>query len=429
MAKEWVTGSGEKIKVLDNNREIHASAVTNKMLEALKDCSSIEGISISSSKEVLDLTLIAHLPLESLTIRNAQVKDFGFLRRFDNLDMLTLEKCGFDDLSLLEHMHRMSILRIINNKTTGVRVPQSSLTIKKLLVGGKLVPESVFLANFPDLWIVEIQKSPGVGEDLSIEVGREDAEPELAEQEWELSTKKQADELYRKLAASDLEALVSERDVCTLKKALTCAIDHGTNLEWIAAHIVEHPDREIAIEGLEYLLSSNRSVAAQHILLGLANVSVLVAEHLLEALRRNLLRDAPTAKAGRFDVAHLHGVLFLEKNASPALAAAFRWYFDQRRSFSDVHLIYYKKLAKVAGKTGSRDLVEPLVDLLDYDRKIIGQEKVLKKNCLTALAQLGNAGDIERILMKVDPARESDDVVKLLDQTISRLSKKVAVPA
>lgn len=78
-------------------------------------------------------------------------------------------------------------------------------------------------------------------------------------------------------------------------------------------------------------------------------------------------------------------------------------------------------------KTKSPLLVEPLIDLLRFERQIIGGDAVFMKKIFKAIGQLGTRADAEVLASRFDARAEArPDVFKAYQDAMVRLGKKKA---
>jgi len=415
---------GQKVAVLDNIDGLIGTKVDNNMLAQLSNSRSIDQLSFTGGSEPLDLNLLTHLPLELLEIENAQILSLEPLKALKNLTILKLDKCGISDFSVLQELKTLSILSLEKNKLHSIPDDFSLPHLHIFYLTDNPITDTGFTKNFPELEELKFGNSTKINGHRTIKLITREETPEVILEEQRQFYKK-ADDLKEKLANSDIEALTAELDSELLGNAIYRALDGKSNIEWIAQNVINIPDRRRAVDVMEDLLSFSKSESAQMVLDGLSKVAEAAADLITEALKQNYLADRPTAAPFRASSAHYHGMIFAEKNAGPHLTGLFRWYFEQHDTFSDAHLVYYKRLAKVAHKTGARELVQPLIDLLDLDKKIVDHEKTLKKYCLAAISRLGNAHDIPALAERIDLTNEPTDVVQAYETTVKKLAGRI----
>ncbi|MCQ4261205.1 hypothetical protein [Stutzerimonas stutzeri] len=425
MPKPWIDTWGQKVKVLDNRSGLKGTKINNYMLAQLSACTSIDELQFTGGPDPLDLSLIAHLPLKILEIENSRLMSLEPLRALKHLIILELDNCGALDFSVLQDLKSLRILRLRKNK---LRCVPAHFHLPELAIfdlTDNKITDTEFSRNFPELEELHIGSSTKINGHRTIKFKQREETPAAFFVE-EREFRKKVKELEQKLSSSDLEALTSEEDSRLLGSAIYLAMYERRNVEWIAENIVNIPDRERAIEMMGCLLSNNRNEPAQMMLNGLARVADASAGLVTEALARDYLADRPVAPPYRASTAHTLGMQFAERNASPHLTALFRWYFEQYEKFSDPLLFYYKHLVQAAPKTGSRELVQPIMNLLNLDKKIVNQEKTLKKYCLATIAKLGNAEDIPALNARMNLADEPADVVTAYEAAVKRLAGRPA---
>lgn len=106
----------------------------------------------------------------------------------------------------------------------------------------------------------------------------------------------------------------------------------------------------------------------------------------------------------------------------PSLFLAF---FEHRESFSQLHLNLYKWLLDAVGKTQSLQLVEPLIDLLRFEKHILGGDAAFMKKIFKAIGQVGGKADAGVLARRFDVAAETRlDVTEAYQAAMARLGKK-----
>lgn len=132
-------------------------------------------------------------------------------------------------------------------------------------------------------------------------------------------------------------------------------------------------------------------------------------------------------EVGKLKVEHFTIMYVLRKMASPACTDLFLAFLNDRERFSLAHLGNYKGLLDVAGKTQSSQLVEPIMDLLRFERQIIGGDPAFMKKIFKAIGQLGSKSDAAVLASRFDAAAETrPEVLQAYEAALARLEKKKA---
>lgn len=129
--------------------------------------------------------------------------------------------------------------------------------------------------------------------------------------------------------------------------------------------------------------------------------------------------------AGKLKFEHATIARILVEAPIPAFADLFLAFFNLREGFSEAHLYHYKRLLEVVAKTQSPQLVEPLIDLLRFEKHILGGDVAFMKKVFKAIGQLGAKADAPVLASRFDIAAEArPDVAEAYRATVARLDKK-----
>ncbi len=109
----------------------------------------------------------------------------------------------------------------------------------------------------------------------------------------------------------------------------------------------------------------------------------------------------------------------------PAYTDLFLAYFNDRNAFSELHLHFYKKLLDVVVKTDAPEVVEPLIDMLGLDKRIIGGDAAFMKKIFKAVGHLGCRADAALLASQFNVADEArPDVATAYQAAMAGLLKK-----
>lgn len=130
-------------------------------------------------------------------------------------------------------------------------------------------------------------------------------------------------------------------------------------------------------------------------------------------------------EAGKLKIEHVTITHVLCEMASPACTDLFLTFFNDRDRFSAIHLGIYKNLLDAVGKTKSSQLVEPIMDLLRFERQIIGGDAAFMKKIFKAIGLLGSKADAGVLASRFDVAAETrPEVLQAYEAALARLEKK-----
>jgi internalin A len=116
MAKKHVwTDVWGPLHVLNHAYEIRASGFTNATLADLKNCTSIGNLELSNSKEVIDLSLLAHIKdLRTLHLEKVKFINFPSLSA-TGLRSLYIDHCAFE-LGMADGFDRLETLTVLQKQ-------------------------------------------------------------------------------------------------------------------------------------------------------------------------------------------------------------------------------------------------------------------------------------------------------------------------
>ena len=128
---------------------------------------------------------------------------------------------------------------------------------------------------------------------------------------------------------------------------------------------------------------------------------------------------------GKMEKEHEVIMCVLSGIASPACTDLFLAFFNEREGFSENYLYLYKNLLDMVGKTKSPRLVAPIMDLLRFERHIIGGDAAFIKRIFKAIGQLGSKADAAVLASRYDAAADDrPNVVQEYEATLERLGRK-----
>jgi len=464
---KWTDRLYSPIRVLNHADELNLEKFTEADLDQLGDCDDVFEINLRSNRtaQPLDLSRLAHITaLRHVTLERMKFTNLEALQALPHLSSLTIDDCQFTDFAALNGL-RVTTLFLRDNKLTrfpaGLNLPQ----LQCLVLSHNRIADLAFAASYPLL------------EDLSVNGNRiTDVSPlagcaKLAK----LSVDNNPLTTLAPLTGCRFQRLHTSNELHAEKVALQLELpeqpyvqDADSAEAWRVARLMETKDwpQVYAIASPELLGRAFSSLvrgsadaemvrgALAHpapgafeamVAQGLNPRSMPVLEQLVEVLSEQGERLlAPLSQAfqdvlartywydggfsvGKFKQEHFTIARVLQKVASPAFASLFLAFFVQRGNFSQLHLNLYKWLLDVVGKTQSPALVGPLIDLLRFEKHILGGDVAFMKKIFKAIGQLGAKADAAVLASRFDVAAETrPDVSEAYHAAVARLGKKKA---
>lgn len=462
---KWTDRLYSPIRVLNHADGLHLEKFTDADLDQIAGCDDVFEIDLRSNRTAVpvDLSRLAHVTaLRHVTLERMKFTNLEALQALPNLRSLTIDDCQFTDFAGLNGL-RVTTLFLRYNKLslfpTGLNLPQ----LQCLVLSHNRIADLAFAASYPLL------------EDLSVNGNRiTDVSPlagcaKLAK----LSVDNNPLTTLAPLTGCRFQRLHTSNELHAEKVALQLELpeqpyvqDADSAEAWRVARLMETKDwpQVYAIAPPELLGRAFSSLvhgsadaemmrgALAHpapgafeamVAQGLNPRSMPVLEQLVEVLSEQGERLlAPLSQAfqdvlartywydggfsvGKFKQEHFTIARVLQKVASPAFASLFLAFFEQRGNFSQLHLNLYKWLLDVVGKTQSPALVPPLIDLLRFEKHILGGDAAFMKKIFKAIGQLGSAADADLLVSRFDVVAEArPDVAEAFNAAMARLEKK-----
>jgi len=471
MAKKskWTDIQSAPITVLNYAKELQLARFTRNDLMQVVGCDGVWSISLGSStaSEPVDLAPLAHVKsLRGVRLVGLKFTNLPALRALPHLQQISMDRCRWADFDELNGFHALKRLSIQNAKLTqfplGLDLPQlesldlsfnriadvgfcrSYRGLSKLSLNDNLITDaSALAACCPGLKTLSLEGNPisslavltgcqfdGIYLDarlqeevmaLQLELPRppSDAGPDPYAAPWRLASEA--------MKARDWTAVRAITDMDVLAKAFL-SFTHGYFDEEALRAVLEHPVPGAFDAMVSHGLPAHSGAADL-----LVQVLTSYGERLVPPLTACF--DSQLAKysawhgddflAGKLKEGHALIVKILVEAASPAYTDLFLAFFNQRHQFSAIHLGYYKKLLDVVGKTKSPLLVEPLIDLLRFEKYIVGGDAAFMRKIFKAIGQLGTNADVAALTCRFDAAAETrPDVLQAYEATLTRLHKK-----
>lgn len=461
----WTDHIHAPISVLNHAKGLHLDRFTREDLDLIAGCDDVLNVSLRSSKmsEPVDLACIAHIRgLHFLHLERLNFTNLAALRALPHLYCLFITDCVFTDFDALNGFHALESLTFRRNKLTqfpaGLDLPLlSSLTLdsgkisdlgfapsyprlRELRVEDNQIRDLSPLAECRALDDLDISRNPVSS--LAPLAGRKftrfhaDAEhreeaaalqlllpeePYIPSQEhqehWRVAKLMQAKDWKALYAISDLDLLAG-----AFSNLMHDHYDEDT-VRGVLAHPADGAFHAMVASGLR----PHYSVESELLVDVLSGEGERIIAPMTECFHATLARPMFPDRfyVGKMDIEHAMIMRILLKVASPAYADLFLAFFNDRHSFSELHLHFYKKLLDVVAKTESPALVAPLIDLLKLDAHIIGGDAAFMKKIFKAVGQLGSKADATLLASQFNVASETrPDVAAAYEATMVRLGKK-----
>lgn len=420
----WTDTLYHPINVLEHAETLHLEKFTHDELDDLAGCTDIWRLDLSRDRAdaPLDLARLAHITgLQALWLERVQIKNLSALTTLPRLRHLILQDCKLAPL----------------DEPTGVYVkwPQEL--------------EIEYTAQSPRQWVEESLArhasralDPSVATKLvstgtvSISDYECDDPREQRQVLWQglvlagaPDTRDVPDESARQLSQhitdGDWSRVYVVADLPLWSKALNILFDNRLTEESVRG-VLAHPTPgffdEAVICGLASRYTQDIKLVVQ--------VFSEQGERLLAPLQAAFRRFLKSWGHNDFDVdkphvAHFTIAAILAQINDPAFTPLCQQFLDERHNFSQIHLRLYKALLDSVGKTQSALLVEPIVDLLRFEQRVIGGDSAFVKKILKAVGQLGRSTDAALLVSQFDIAAEArPDVIAAYETTLLRLRKK-----
>ena len=472
MAKKakWEDENFSAATVLNHSRCLRLKKFTNDDLDDLTTCDDIWELVLENSVagEVVDLAKLSHIKaLTSLTLNKVKFKNLHLLQAMPSLRYLTVEGLAFNEFAELDGWGTLETLFIrrckLTSFPTGLKLPK----LEYLLLSDNSITDLSFAASYPTLRRLDLSHNPIT--DLSTlaacdwldhlvltDTLIQSLDPirgfkHLTRLTLSAQLTPEGNSLLQPEALADpndprnilheeigrVAALVRQKQWVQLYAVSNLEVlahafrwvFHGAVDDDILQGMLAHPApgawQAAVIEGLDAHYSSVVKLTFE----GFNALGDRLIEPLMAGFHHHLatLGLYEGFHAGKFKLAHVAIAELITAQASPAYTELFLAFFNERERFSAVHLRLYKKLLDGVGKTKSQALVEPIIDLLRFEKQVIGGDAVLLKKALKGIGQLGKRYHIPLLEAAFDLDREERvDVREAYSAALLRLQKSKA---
>lgn len=461
---KWTDRIHSPIRVLNHADGLHLEKFTDADLDQIADCDDILDIDLRSNRtaQPVDLSRLAHIHgLRRLSLERLQFTNLQALKALPHLNSLTIAYCDFKDFDALNGLNvetlfvwnnkfthfpaglqlpRLESLYLSHNRITDLSFVASYPTLKCLHVNGNRITDLAPLAGCAALETLHIDDNPlatlaplagrryqrlHVSSHLSAE--RATLQLELPEEPYVHTPESiEASRIAKLMEAKAWPQLYAISDLALLGDAFSSLV-HGHFDEEMVRGALAHPAPgafdAMVTQGLRPHYWEESKL--------LVSVLCSFGERLVAPLTQSFhaeLAFYPEYEpfyAGKLKLEHATIARILVEAPIPAFADLFLAFFDLRDSFSEAHLHHYKRLLDVVGKVASPQLVEPIIDLLRFEKHILGGDAAFMKKVFKAIGQLGAKADAAVLASRFDVSAETrTDVAEAYEATLKKLEKK-----
>ena len=461
---KWTDRLYSPIRVLNHADGLHLDKFSDTDLDQIAHCDDILEIDLCSNRtaQPIDLSRLAHIKgLRRLRLERMQFTNLQALKALPHLNSLTIAYCDFKDFEALGGL-QVETLFLWNNKLThfpaGLDLPRldslylshnrivnlafvaSYPSLKELHMDGNRITDVSALASCAALETMWINDNPlttlaplagrryrrlHVSNELSAE--RTALQLELSEPPYERSPENlEAWRIARLMEAKDWPQLYAITDLAMLGDAFSNFV-HGHFDEEMLRGALAHP----APGAFEAMVKRGLRPHYWDESLLLASVLSGFGERLVAPLTESFhaklafYPDHEPFYAGKLKQEHAAIVRILVQAPLPTFIDLFLAFFNLREAFSEIHLSHYKRLLDVVAKTQSPLLVPPLIDLLRFEKHILGGDAAFMKKIFKAIGQLGTKADAAALASRFDVSAETrPDVADAYEAAMKKLGKK-----
>ncbi len=462
---KWTDRIFHPIQVLNHSDGLHLEKFTEDDLEQIAGCDDVYEIHLRSNRTAkpVDLSRLAHIRgLRQLHLERVQFTNLQALRALPYLRFVTIEQCAFMDLQALNGFGALTTLFLRRNKIqrfpAGLDVPQldclhltderitdlsfaaSYPCLKDLDVGHNQITDLSSLAGCTSLEMLDVGNNPVAtlaplagrrfkrlhvnsvlhGEKAALQL-------ELPEQPYEQDADSaETSRVAHLMQAKDWSQVYAITDCVLLGKAFSYVIHERADAEMIRGALA-HPKPG----AFESMIAHGLRPHYSYVLELVVDIFSEFGERLIPPMALGLQVALQRARfldpfhIGKLDSDHFTIARILQKVSGPAYTELFLTFFALREDFSQLHLRLYKLLLDAVGKTQSPELVEPLIDLLRFEKHIIGGDPAFMKKIFKAIGQLGTKADAAVMASRFDVSAEArTDVAEAYEATLKKLEKK-----
>ncbi|MFN4121193.1 leucine-rich repeat domain-containing protein [Acidovorax sp.] len=461
---KWTNRIYGPIRVLNHADGLHLEKFTDADLDQIAGCDDVLEIDLRSNRTArpVDLVRLVHITaLRRLSLERVKFTNLQALRALPHLQSLQIAHCDFQDFEALNglqietlflwnnkikafppglNLPRLDSLYLSHNRIADVEFVASYPTLTQLHINGNQVADLAPLTActaLTRLWVDDnplTTLAPLAGRrferlhvDNALSAERAALQLELPEPIYEQDAESaEAWRVAQLMEAQDWPQLYAITSPALLGRAFSNLVHGHANADMMRgalAHPAPGAFEAMVAKGLRPHYVSVREQLVEVLSAYGERLVPPLARAFEDLLAQGYVHD-PAFYAGKFKQEHFTLARILQQVASPAFADLFLAFFAQRESFSQLHLELYKWLLDVVGKTQSPALVEPLIDLLRFEKHILGGDAAFMKKIFKAIGQLGSAADAALLAGRFDVSAElRPDVADAYHATVARLQK------
>lgn len=421
---QWTDTLHHPIKVLEHAETLRLEKFTHEDLDDLTGCTDIWRLDLTRDRAdtPVDLARFAHITgLQVLWLERVQVKNLSALIALPRLRYLILKDCRVAPHDELTGIHvdwppRLSVEHSTQSPREWIEecLARYAATSPAQALTAMLIPiGKVSISDY------ECDSADGQRELLwqaLLSTGRPDTRDVSGDD---------ARQLARHIIDGDWHRVHAVVDMPLWSSALSLLF-HGHPSEEAVRGVLAHPApgffEEAVICGLASQYTQDIKLIVQ--------VFSEQGGRQLAPLQKGLTRYLKSWGHNDFDVDKLHVAHFaiadiLGQISAPAFTPLYLQFLNERHNFSQIHLRLYKVLLDSVAKTQSSLLVEPIIDLLRFEKRVIGGDVVFVKKILKSVGLLGQRADAVLLASRFDAAAETrPDIIAAYEATMVRLGKK-----
>lgn len=464
---KWTDRLYGPIRVLNHADGLHLERFTDEDLDQIAGCDDVYELSLRSSKTEapIDLARLAHIKgLRSLDLERVKFTNLKALRALPHLRHLVIVNGAFTDFDDLNGLHALQSLFLWNNKLAafpaGLDLPQlgslylsysrisdlrfvaSYPTLTDLHVNDNQITDLSPLAACPWLEALHLENNPlqtltpltglrlkKLRVDFRWQEDKVALQLELPEEPYERDARSiEASRIAQCIEAKDWPQVYAIDDLALLGEAFSFVVHGHADAEMIRgalAHPAAGAFDAMVLRGLRPRYSAVADLVVEVFSEFGQRLIAPMAQRFQTVLDRADFLE--TFYVGKLKSEHFTIAQILQKVAGPAYTDLFMAFFQLREDFSQLHLRLYKRLLDGVGKTRSPLLVEPLIDLLRFEKHIIGGDAAFMKKIFKAIGQLGRKADAAVLASRFNVAAEArPDVAEAYHEAVVRLGKAQA---
>lgn len=414
---------GHPMHVLEHAETLRLERFTSEDLDDIKDCTDIWRLDLKSDRGEgpIDLARLAHISgLEQLWLERVQLKNLSALINLPQLRYLILKDCkiaSFDELACtyMNWPSKLSLEYTAQSPRGWIKECISCYTVSTpdQAVANTLTPVGKVSISDYECDDANTKREAhwqallGTGMPDTCDVSDDDVH-----------------QLTRQIAEGDWSRVHAVNNLPLWSKTLSLLFDRHLS-ELTIRGVLAHPAPEFFDEAVICGLGSRYT---QDIKL-VVEVFSEFGERLLAPFLSGVTRYLKSWGHNDFDVdkphvAHFVIAAILKNVSAPAYTPLYLQLLNERHNFSQVHLRLYKSLLDSMAKTKSSLVVEPVIDLLRFEKRVIGGDASFVKRILKVISQLGQYTDAIILANCFDITAESrSDVIEAYEAAIVRLRK------